>query len=484
MPPHWLSRRETIARLRAYAATWGYASAEEVYKRDRLLDRSVRHHFPGLPAARYAAGVPGPPNKMPKGVTGPKPGTKAKPRPLLWSRERVIDELRELSRAGVSTTLQDLYIAGRANLVGAARDYAGGLKNARRLAGVAAPKRKAPKKRELLSATAVLRELRRRRAAGESLATSEVPQSLYGAARRRFGSWPNAIARLGLDAKEVRVSTKKYTKEVIIDRLRRAARSGNDLRSTSLRSVLDLKAVLREFGTLGNAIVAAGLAKHLARRPRRNAKWTRQSVLDAIRDAHARGARWSSSLYRFARNHFVDADAARRAAGVPVTDRSASSVRSWVTRRKTEPAWTRERLIEVMRSRARENLPVFTSTLYQRARAAFGGAEQALTAAGLETAQRWSLRPRRTRTSPRRRRSAWTRERIIETLRQRAARGVHVLDGPQYRASRLVFGGAREARAAAGVPDPVDLRIARRRKEARAFESRHRTPSRRNRSGG
>ena len=156
------------------------------------------------------------------------------------------------------------------------------------------------------------------------------------------GFCEEALASLGIDSRSVRAG-KKYTKEVIIQRLQGAARAGSDLLSVSLAKVLDLKAVNREFGTLAKALLAAGLAERL--RMRRH-----------------------------------------------------------------------------------------------------GGTK-------------------------------WTHERVIAALRERAARNVHTLTPGLHRVVQLYFGGAREARMAAGVPDPVDVAIERRRREKAAFQARHRRPA-------
>jgi hypothetical protein len=53
----------------------------------------------------------------------------------------------------------------------------------------------------------------------------------------------------------------------------------------------------------------------------------------------------------------------------------------------------------------------------------------------------------------------WSRERVIEVLRERAKRGEHTLTSKLYRVAQLYFGGSDQARAAAGVPSPIDVRI-------------------------
>lgn len=57
-----------------------------------------------------------------------------------------------------------------------------------------------------------------------------------------------------------------------------------------------------------------------------------------------------------------------------------------------------------------------------------------------------------------------TIERLIETLRARAARKEYTLTPGLFEAVALHFGNAEEARRAAGVPSPTDVRMAERRR--------------------
>ena len=100
--------------------------------------------------------------------------------------------------------------------------------------------------------------------------------------------------------------------------LRRAARSGSDLRAISLAKIIKLEGVRREFGTLRAALIAAGLGRQLARRKHGGLKWSRERVVDVLRDRAKRGEHTlTSGLHRVAQLYFGGADAARAAAGVP-----------------------------------------------------------------------------------------------------------------------------------------------------------------------
>jgi hypothetical protein len=313
-----LTRSQLIERLREHAARHGHVSIVSLHAHDRVALRSIPLHFVGLDAARHAAGVSGPPFHLTGAKRGPTPGGKPPPPNVrVWTRRRVLAELRRLDRAGVSTRWDDLIDAGHLTLVQAATEYADGLAQARAAAGIAKPPPRWSK-RDTWTPAKVLAAIRARRRQKASLAGSHVPQALYRAARWHFGSWPEALAALGIDARAVRATKRTYTKDEIIRRLQRAARDGSDLRYEHVKRLVDMKAVHREFGTLPAAICAAGLDKHLMRRAHGRQKWTREIVIETLRERAKRGEhRLTSGLNRVVQLYFGGVEAARVAAGVP-----------------------------------------------------------------------------------------------------------------------------------------------------------------------
>lgn len=213
--------------------------------------------------------------------------------------------------------MQDLLAGGFSTLIRAAHLHAGGLRRARRAAGITQPRRRATK-RDTWPEEMSIPAIRTRRRKGLSLAATRAPQGLYSAARRHHGSWRAALDAAGIDAASVRVATKKYTKDVIIDRLRAAADDGSDLRATSLAKLVDHKAVRREFGLLENALRAAGLMEHVLKRRHAGAKWTRQRVIEKLRERASWGIyTFTPGLRRVVQIYFGVAHEARGAAGVP-----------------------------------------------------------------------------------------------------------------------------------------------------------------------
>jgi len=85
------------------------------------------------------------------------------------------------------------------------------------------------------------------------------------------------------------MSAKIWTKESIIAAIKLEAMAGNDLSYSCAEKRITsmLRAAQREFGHWSTAVEAAGLDYGRIRRYR---KWTRQDVIDKIREWHASGA--------------------------------------------------------------------------------------------------------------------------------------------------------------------------------------------------
>lgn len=141
---------------------------------------------------------------------------------------------------------------------------------------------------------------------------------LVAAGVRHFGNWANALRASGIDPTDVRKSKKKYTPDVIIQILRREAKRGSDLRAITLAKVMKLESVRREFGTLRDALLAAGLGNALKQRKHGLQKWSRDRVIAVLRERAARRVyTLTPGLHRVVQLYFGGAEAARRAARVP-----------------------------------------------------------------------------------------------------------------------------------------------------------------------
>lgn len=234
----------------------------------------------------------------------------------MWSRPRVLHELRKLQARGQRTTWADLMSAGHSALIHAAQSYVGGLRAARQLAGIKAPPRRSPKK--VWTPKRVVERIRRRNERGQPLSFSATPPVLVAAGIRHFGSWRGALLAGDVNPQSVRVPRLKYTRETIIDLLQREAKRGSDLRAQTLAKVMKLESVRREFGTLRAALIAAGLGPQLQQRRHGLQKWSRERVIDVLQERAARGiATLTPGLHRVVQLYFGGAEHARRAAGVP-----------------------------------------------------------------------------------------------------------------------------------------------------------------------
>ncbi len=317
-----LTRAQVVSRLRAHARAHGFVTLSSLAKHDPDVHRSVPLFFPGIDAARAAAAVQGAPFVKRRAKTGPKPGTSAsKVRPVQWTKEHIIDELKRIDSAGHSTQVGALITAGYGTLVRTAQEKFGGLRRAREIAGIAAPKRHQVRK-STWTQTRVVELIRQHTREGESTESSRVPSPLYSAARRMFGSWRKALVAAGIEYSTLRKPT-KFTRANIVARLQQAARAGVDLRAKSIAKIVNLRAITREFGTLRNALRSVGIDKYLAKRSHGGKRWSPTRVVEVLRERAARGeSSTPPTLQRAMQKYFGGASAARLAAGV--TDRRGS----------------------------------------------------------------------------------------------------------------------------------------------------------------
>jgi hypothetical protein len=183
-----LSRHRALAELRALGRALEGVSAVDVRERvSNELYHSLLHHFGSLDEARMAAGV-----------AAPQPKNKR------WDPETVVTELRHAHRAGVRLTNHGLIKAGLRGLSNAARQYCGGLPQARKLAGLAEPAR-ALYERVAWDEDTIISDIRALHREGKSLAYSQAPSKLVSAATYRFGSWEGAVECAGFDYDRVRL---------------------------------------------------------------------------------------------------------------------------------------------------------------------------------------------------------------------------------------------------------------------------------------
>jgi hypothetical protein len=353
---------ETLAALRA--AHDRHGMTVPVTSLPVGLYAAVLQHFGSIAVARQQLGI-APPDRA-----------------RVWSRAKVLAELRRLFRSGVS--LSSTNLRRYRGLSGAITNHVGGLRKARALAGLPAPERKLTMPANAWDDLEVVRAIEQRAKNGEPLAASQVPSALYSAARKYWGSWARAVEAAGLDYATIRRVRGAWTRAEIVEELRRMrvahpAMTRSELSQSSLGQVCE-----NEFGSIDRALDAAGVAgwprylktrivevshatlraslralkrkgvpltlaaitaedPRLLRILRRTIpgpwpqvlatlgfddptpRWDRQRVLAELREAHARGealnARANGNLASRARYHFGSLAKAVRAIGTGATIR-------------------------------------------------------------------------------------------------------------------------------------------------------------------
>jgi hypothetical protein len=271
-----------------------------------------------------------------------------------WSLERVVSELRLLHAGGEVITYAALRAAGYGALVSAADRYVGSFSRAIKLAGIEPA-------RPLWTRDRVLAEIKRLHRQGVELNSQQLTNSGHAgfvqAARRHFGSWPEAVTAAGAP----RFKRRRWkTWEQVRDQLRELHRNGirmtiAALEANGFRDLVD--AAQAEVGNWNAALAKAKVPlvqKHLA--------WSSEQVLDGIRALHVDGialnaniiiARGDRKLVKAATHYFGTWQAACRSA-VP-------SYKPLVER------WTVERLLCELRDRHRACLSMRSTEVIKEA---------------------------------------------------------------------------------------------------------------------
>ncbi len=440
-----LSRAKALERLREATRRAGRPVPSD--ELPASLRASLLHHWGSLRAARRAAGVP--PLRHPR----------------RWTLERVVSEIRRVHRQGVRIVQRDLHEARRADLASAIRVYAGGIRRARRLAGVPDPVRIEETERESWDEARVIEEILARHKAGEPLAVSRAPRTLVDAGTRLLGSWSAAITAAGLDYRAIRLSP-RYTDDDLLAGLRRLAAQRPDMTVGELRRLPLGGTVATRFGSIESAARRAGLRRWPARIM--YPVLSRSATIAALR-ARRRSRklvhevalrRDDPRLLHSVRRHFATVERARAAAGLPADFARES--------------WTKENIIRHLLARRARGQPINAGTVRKALPSLYRAAFR-LFGSYYAIASRYGAK-RQTRT--------WSAEATLEELRSVARRNGGVvravdLGGGGVDACERHFGSFAAARQAAGL-SPVPLRWTPERviRELRAAERTRRPRSR------
>lgn len=386
-----LTKQETIDRLRAIAAKRGPVSAEWLARHANAVWRGALRHFEGLPAARKAAGVPGPRSRV------------------KWSRDRVLRELRVAWLAGIRITATGLIEAGRYDLIGGAIRN-GGLARMRKAARIPDPPRNKLGGREprwSWDDERVISEIRALHRRGKSLAQSKVSLSLLTAGRRFFGSWRNAIEAAGFDYDDIRLR-RRYTREQIRAELRKLRAKRPHASMSDLHRLPFSKTMKQLYGSITNALDAAGIVGWPVPERRR---WSRKDVLVALRAYADRGVP-AGALAQAAQKYFGSIAAAREAAGLP----------------RLRTAWSEQVVIQKLRGLAARGVYTPDPNLREACIRIFGGVREAREAAGIERPPRRARKSTHRRPTPKSREETLAPTRVSANTRRRRV-GATALNG-------------------------------------------------------
>ena len=297
-----------------------------------------------------------------------------------WSRQRVIDEIRQWHARGVP--VKSIWRQSR-TLVAAACAYHGSWRAALQAAGLES-------ERQLWSQERVIRELRERYSApGTPSRWVDADSRLRAAAKRYFGSWHQALVAAGL-RKARRASLRSWTRDEVLQAIRMRPQDDSGVQTPWRLDPRLYSVAKRVFGSWRKALLAAGCEVQTPR------PWTRDEVLCEIHTRHAEGqpltriSRSDPPLYRGAKRHFGNWRNALQAAGIAT---------------RPSHSWTKAIITESLRRRHAEGPPLShvwkdDKPLFCAAIRKFGNWHTALRTAGIEP------RPFR----------KWSPERVIDGL--------------------------------------------------------------------
>ena len=179
-----------------------------------------------------------------------------------WSKDRIVKTIQQLHTEGADLSFRGMMLSKYAPMVYAAirPNHFGSWKDALTASGLAAEEIYRYKSWEDEN---IIEEIRRLSDQGADLSSKkmdETANSLIATARRRFGSWGEAVRRAGLDYDQIR-RRKRWTNEMIARDIRSIADQGTPLTSTEVRqknpALFAAACKQRFFGSWVNAVKAA-----------------------------------------------------------------------------------------------------------------------------------------------------------------------------------------------------------------------------------
>ena len=257
----------------------------------------------------------------------------------------------------------------------------------------------------------IIRHLLERESKGLPLTVGGVgvDKSLYGSARRIFGSWRNAIQAAGIAPQQV-LTWERWSPARILVMIRHLARRDRPLTTDQMERRYHnlVSAARRHFGSWTKAVLAAGVEPTKLQRV---VPWTPERVIEAILTRALRNESLVArlveprSLVEAGQRFFGGWAAAVTAAGLdpalialaPGRNKRGRPPKARAARpkptRKPQQHWTKERVIAAIQSRLREQKPMHSTAiarddqrLYDAMRRHLRNWSEAMRAAGLDPA--------------------------------------------------------------------------------------------------
>jgi len=375
---------------------------------------------------------------------------------IQWTEELVLRRIYERQRAGLTLARKDVRQEAP-RLFNATLRRFGTWTAALEVAGIDQPR--ADRHDYAQTRERIITRLREHASAGLPISSAHpLLKNCAKSSRRVFGSWAAALEAAGVNPTDRMAKHGRYTRELILSRLREHSAAGLPVMSTHPLLRKYKSAVRCLFGSWAAAMAFAGVrpAERVRRVfVRRAVAHTRESIIGLLRELDTAGLPFSSSqmplsgCWRAMRRLFGSLPAALDAAGINI----ARQVDACLTRKEAKRVAERERILEVFRRRTRDSLSVAVThpemqRYYGPARRLFGSWNKAREAAGCAHSRPLGEKE-----------MCIKREELLNMLRERTRTGfpvesTNVVMRPYRDIARRLFGSWSKAREAAGCPRP------------------------------
>ncbi|MCE0496828.1 MAG: hypothetical protein LV481_02615 [Methylacidiphilales bacterium] len=153
-----------------------------------------------------------------------------------WSKGRIIETIQRLEKDGVDLSFRSMMLSKYAPMVYAAirSNHFGSWKEALSAAGLAPEE---IYRYRSWDDESILSEIRRLKEQGADLSSKKMDETanpLIATARRRFGNWGTAVERAGIDYNSIR-RRRRWTRELILQEIRQLRAAGSDMHSGEIR---------------------------------------------------------------------------------------------------------------------------------------------------------------------------------------------------------------------------------------------------------